>query len=61
MVAPTRTGLPRRVRRTRHRFVPFSPLGKGILTGTVDTSTAFARVEIHGGPYPDFLEAQTNL
>jgi aryl-alcohol dehydrogenase-like predicted oxidoreductase len=23
-------------------FVPFSPLGKGFLTGTVDTSTAFA-------------------
>jgi aryl-alcohol dehydrogenase-like predicted oxidoreductase len=42
-------------------FVPFSPLDKGILTGTVDTSTAFARVEIHGGRYPDFLEAHTNL
>jgi aryl-alcohol dehydrogenase-like predicted oxidoreductase len=23
-------------------FVPFSPLGKGFLTGTVDTSTSFA-------------------
>jgi aryl-alcohol dehydrogenase-like predicted oxidoreductase len=23
-------------------FVPFSPLGKGFLTGTVDTSTTFA-------------------
>ena len=27
-------------------FVPFSPLGKGILTGTVDTSTTFAEGDI---------------
>ncbi len=27
-------------------FVPFSPLGKGFLTGTVDTSTAFADGDI---------------
>ncbi len=27
-------------------FVPFSPLGKGFLTGTVDTSTAFAEGDI---------------
>ncbi|WP_426515606.1 aldo/keto reductase [Diaminobutyricibacter sp. McL0618] len=27
-------------------FVPFSPLGKGFLTGTVDTSTAFADDDI---------------
>ncbi|WP_210590252.1 aldo/keto reductase [Streptomyces sp. GESEQ-35] len=27
-------------------FVPFSPLGKGFLTGTVDTTTAFAKGDI---------------
>ena len=27
-------------------FVPFSPLGKGFLTGTVDTSTSFAEGDI---------------
>ncbi|MCK0115849.1 aldo/keto reductase [Isoptericola sp. S6320L] len=27
-------------------FVPFSPLGKGFLTGTVDTTTAFAESDI---------------
>ncbi|MFT4211953.1 MAG: aldo/keto reductase [Microbacterium sp.] len=27
-------------------FVPFSPLGKGFLTGTVDTSTAFAAGDV---------------
>ena len=29
-------------------FVPFSPLGKGFLTGTVDTSTAFSDGDIRG-------------
>ncbi|MFM9274698.1 aldo/keto reductase [Pseudarthrobacter sp. NKDBFgelt] len=29
-------------------FVPFSPLGKGFLTGTVDTSTQFAEGDIRG-------------
>ena len=29
-------------------FVPFSPLGKGFLTGTVDQSTAFAEGDIRG-------------
>jgi len=27
-------------------FVPFSPLGKGFLTGTVDTSTAFSAADV---------------
>ena len=27
-------------------FVPFSPLGKGFLTGTVDTSTTFAENDL---------------
>ena len=29
-------------------FVPFSPLGKGFLTGTVDTSTTFSAGDIRG-------------
>ncbi|KRA26070.1 aldehyde oxidase [Microbacterium sp. Root61] len=29
-------------------FVPFSPLGKGFLTGTVDTATTFAAGDIRG-------------
>jgi aryl-alcohol dehydrogenase-like predicted oxidoreductase len=29
-------------------FVPFSPLGKGFLTGTVDTSTTFAANDLRG-------------
>jgi aryl-alcohol dehydrogenase-like predicted oxidoreductase len=29
-------------------FVPFSPLGKGFLTGTVDTSTQFADGDVRG-------------
>ena len=29
-------------------FVPFSPLGKGFLTGTVDTSTTFADNDLRG-------------
>jgi aryl-alcohol dehydrogenase-like predicted oxidoreductase len=30
-------------------FVPFSPLGKGFLTGTIDTSTAFAAGDFRNG------------
>ncbi len=30
-------------------FVPFSPLGKGFLTGTVDTTTAFTEGDIRAG------------
>lgn len=29
-------------------FVPFSPLGKGFLTGTVDTSTQFSDADVRG-------------
>jgi aryl-alcohol dehydrogenase-like predicted oxidoreductase len=29
-------------------FVPFSPLGKGFLTGTVDTATPFAEGDVRG-------------
>lgn len=36
-------------------FVPFSPLGKGFLTGTVGTSTAFAEGDIRG-TIPRFSE-----
>ena len=36
-------------------FVPFSPLGKGFLTGTVDTSTSFADGDIRG-TIPRFSE-----
>ena len=36
-------------------FVPFSPLGKGFLTGTVDTSTSFAEGDIRG-TIPRFSE-----
>lgn len=36
-------------------FVPFSPLGKGFLTGTVDRSTAFAEGDIRG-TIPRFSE-----
>ena len=31
-------------------FVPFSPLGKGFLTGTVDTSTTFAENDLRAQP-----------
>ena len=36
-------------------FVPFSPLGKGFLTGTVDAGTAFAEGDIRG-TIPRFSE-----
>lgn len=36
-------------------FVPFSPLGKGFLTGTVDRSTSFAEGDIRG-TIPRFSE-----
>ncbi|GAA1728728.1 hypothetical protein GCM10009809_25400 [Isoptericola hypogeus] len=36
-------------------FVPFSPLGKGFLTGTVDTTTAFAEGDIRA-TIPRFTE-----
>jgi aryl-alcohol dehydrogenase-like predicted oxidoreductase len=36
-------------------FVPFSPLGKGLLTGTVDTSTEFATGDVRG-TIPRFTE-----
>ncbi|MGH2551548.1 MAG: aldo/keto reductase [Thermomicrobiales bacterium] len=45
-------------------FVPFSPLGKGFLTGTVDTSTAFASNDIRGSIprfAPDALTANLAL
>lgn len=37
-------------------LVPFSPLGKGLLTGTVDSSTAFAEGDIRGS-LPRYSEA----
>ncbi len=37
-------------------FVPFSPLGKGFLTGTVDTSTQFTAADVRG-TIPRFTEA----
>ncbi|UNK70960.1 aldo/keto reductase [Microbacterium sp. H1-D42] len=36
-------------------FVPFSPLGKGFLTGTVDTTTAFAKGDVRA-TIPRFSE-----
>ncbi|TAM66011.1 MAG: aldo/keto reductase [Microbacteriaceae bacterium] len=36
-------------------FVPFSPLGKGFLTGTIDTATAFADGDVRG-TIPRFTE-----
>jgi aryl-alcohol dehydrogenase-like predicted oxidoreductase len=36
-------------------FVPFSPLGKGFLTGTVDTTTSFAAGDVRAG-IPRFTE-----
>jgi aryl-alcohol dehydrogenase-like predicted oxidoreductase len=37
-------------------FVPFSPLGKGFLTGTVDTSTSFSEGDVRA-TIPRFSEA----
>ncbi|MFE6734026.1 aldo/keto reductase [Microbacterium sp. NPDC057650] len=36
-------------------FVPFSPLGRGFLTGAIDTTTAFAADDMRGG-LPRFTE-----
>ena len=36
-------------------FVPFSPLGKGFLTGTIDSSTTFAEGDLRGN-LPRFTE-----
>jgi aryl-alcohol dehydrogenase-like predicted oxidoreductase len=36
-------------------FVPFSPLGKGFLTGTIDSSTSFAEGDLRGN-LPRFTE-----
>ena len=36
-------------------FVPFSPLGKGFLTGTIDTTTSFAEGDLRG-KLPRFTE-----
>jgi aryl-alcohol dehydrogenase-like predicted oxidoreductase len=47
-------------------FVPFSPLGKGFLTGKITASTSFDstdfrnRVTIYGARYPDAMEQLSN-
>ena len=35
-------------------FVPFSPLGKGFLTGAIGASTTFARGDLRGSTFPRF-------
>jgi aryl-alcohol dehydrogenase-like predicted oxidoreductase len=35
-------------------FVPFSPLGKGFLTGTIDENTQFASSDMRGNVFPRF-------
>ena len=35
-------------------FVPFSPLGKGYLTGTIDATTTFAEGDMRGTTFPRF-------
>ncbi len=35
-------------------FVPFSPLGKGFLTGKIDENTDFARSDMRGSVFPRF-------
>jgi aryl-alcohol dehydrogenase-like predicted oxidoreductase len=37
-------------------FVPFSPLGKGFLTGAIDASTTFAEGDLRGTTFPRFTE-----
>jgi aryl-alcohol dehydrogenase-like predicted oxidoreductase len=37
-------------------FVPFSPLGKGFLTGAIDASTTFAAGDLRGTTFPRFTE-----
>jgi aryl-alcohol dehydrogenase-like predicted oxidoreductase len=51
-------------------FVPFSPLGKGFLTGKIDETTKFdssdfrnaaAKITVQGARYPEALEQRTGL
>jgi aryl-alcohol dehydrogenase-like predicted oxidoreductase len=35
-------------------FVPFSPLGKGFLTGKIDESTTFDSTDLRGSTFPRF-------
>jgi aryl-alcohol dehydrogenase-like predicted oxidoreductase len=35
-------------------FVPFSPLGKGFLTGKIDEHTQFASSDVRGSTFPRF-------
>jgi aryl-alcohol dehydrogenase-like predicted oxidoreductase len=37
-------------------FVPFSPLGKGLLTGAIDDKTEFAQGDYRGNVFPRFSE-----
>ncbi len=37
-------------------FVPFSPLGKGFLTGKIDENTQFASSDMRGSVFPRFSE-----
>lgn len=37
-------------------FVPFSPLGKGFLTGKIDANTRFASSDMRGSVFPRFSE-----
>ena len=37
-------------------FVPFSPLGKGFLTGAIDENTTFAASDYRGNVFPRFSE-----
>jgi aryl-alcohol dehydrogenase-like predicted oxidoreductase len=37
-------------------FVPFSPLGKGFLTGKIDATTTFAAGDMRGTTFPRFTE-----
>jgi aryl-alcohol dehydrogenase-like predicted oxidoreductase len=38
-------------------FVPFSPLGKGFLTGAIGPNTTFAAGDLRGSTFPRFREA----
>jgi aryl-alcohol dehydrogenase-like predicted oxidoreductase len=45
-------------------LVPFTPLGKGFLTGNIDVNTTFdssASITIQGARYPEELEKRTGL
>jgi aryl-alcohol dehydrogenase-like predicted oxidoreductase len=37
-------------------FVPFSPLGKGFLTGAIGANTTFAAADLRGSTFPRFAE-----